>query len=1309
MRLWWIGVLFLFVKAVLAQGAMCEVTELGNPCQQGGVATLGRSESSPNHGVGNPVDRRNGNKYQRDTDLPSVVDAPGLELVRHYNALDPRTGALGRGWSWSYDTRLYWMGARVQVLQADGSRLTFHCDLKQRCVGQAHDSGVITRNDQGWLWQWPFGKCLRFDEPGRLLGWSIATASKSGQLEGRCGEALTVRIVRHQAPSRWHGELARVTDIRSNQSLYFIYASKPAQQLIPSIAQTTTNPITASQATPSQQAEIHATFNQTKKNLITSNQTLTAQRSTTERIVTPSTSLAESKGVLVAVESPLGVFRYVYDADGLVEVLRPDGMRRRYHRETFLQAGHAHAVTGISLVDRTGMRVLRTHTWQYNRGGRVQKFIAGPPELIAAGLPTALPNAALGLAVEHDSRRVIRHLSLHEKGWPGLRLWFDAAGRLAQWHSQGVSSERLEYQRQRFLHERPEKNTRRSRQERLQQETSQQESPQQETSQRVNTPRQSPLISRKFGEQDLWRWSFDAFGRVRSLTARSTVAEPINIRVAWRGWHPVVLAHPEETQHRRLNTAGDLRERVVFRRMTGTGLSKVFRPEWSYREAFTYDAQGRRLTHTLPEGGVLHYHWTHTTLRAIEWENADGDRRKILEVGPLGLLHGNGLLTVRQVASSPLMPRRATHLEQLLVYQPATRLPLYRHQIAFDLGARLSHESMTLAGQTRKTSYDYDVANRLRRHRSWSPTVLHTSANHTSAPRTSTLQTSTLDTTTREYAWRASGAARRAIARDSTGLPTRMDRFVLRYNAQRRLSGVVEHRGTAPLVTYGYNAIGERIWREDKKGRTQFLFDQQKMVAQAYVNKNGLHIKRRFIYWHQVPIGVIEYGNGSTQGELYFFHTDAVGLPQFLTDARQTIRWRGTYSPLGELLEQQHDLGKDFVQPLRLPGQVADPLTGWHDNYQRTYDPRWGHYLEPDPLGPVPGNSQYGYADQQPRRYADPLGLLLFAFDGTGNSPMSQTNVWLFARQYQGGAVKYIEGPAGDLEVGSAKHASDAAVAWSGASRVDQQWERWLNAIALQREGAEALALDLVGFSRGAALARHFGNRVAQHVREGRFWYQHPQRGPLSSCVDLRFMGLFDTVAQFNVLGAGNAAFDLSIAPAWKWVAHAVALHEHRWLFPLTSARGTQVGGNVVERAFIGAHADIGGGYLTRQTSPGSTPGDLSQVALAWMHWQARAAGVPVGPGPSAGSVARPIVHDERAEFARTVQRGDRRVNQPDGRLWVNYQAHAPAMGAGVRQQVESLLARTPPLLPSAPDVVGWVDMTRYTKWLRDEVGWHWD
>ncbi len=1220
MRFSLLGVLLFFMQVVWATGAMCQATDVGNPCQQGGVATLGPSDYGPNHGVGNPVDRRNGNKYQRDTDLPSIPSASGLELVRHYNAMDPREGALGRGWSWSYDTRLYWMGAQLQVLQADGSRLTFQCDPAQRCVGPSHDRGVITRDAQGWQWQWPVGKCLRFDEPGRLIGWSFVAPAFQNKMARSCSEGLAVSVVRHQAPSLWHGELAQVTDHRTGQVLRFIYAA-PTESL-------------SSQ--------------------------LGTQRANTRAV----------RGALVAVESPLGVFRYVHHANALVEMIRPDGMRRRYHYEEHLQAGHSYALTGISLVDQAGVHTLRTHTWQYDRAGRAQKFIPGAPTQLATGLPTVLSDAALGLALEHDARGVIRQLSFHGKGWPGLRLWFDAAGQLVQWHSRGVAPERLQYQTAQKKLLRADRHP--------------------SAAQRDNRPVQSHLNLRKFGEQDLWRWEFDAFARVRNLQARSKFATPIDIQIAWRGQHPAVIAHPEETQHWRFNRAGDLRERVVFRRSGVAGVQQVLRPEWRYREAFTYDAIGRRVTHVLPEGGVLHYHWSHASLRAVEWEDAAGRRRKVADIGPLGLRHGNGLVTVRQMSSTQQGEARVQQLEQLLVYQPALRWPLYRQQLITDQHARLVYEGTTLSGHVQHTVYDYDSEHRLRRHQSWS--------------------SATKQHSMREYAWRWSGAARqKELARDATGLPTSVNGYVLRYNAQRRLSGVTTQHPWGKTVRYGHNAFGEQIWRDDQEERTQFLFDQHKVVAQGYELEGKLRVKRRFIYLQQVPIGVIEYGDAATTGELYFFHTDAVGLPQMLTDSRQAVRWRAAYSPLGELLEQQHDLGKDFVQPLRLPGQVADPLTGWHDNYQRTYDPRWGHYLEPDPLGPIPGNSQYGYAEQQPRRYADPLGLLLFAFDGTGNSPVSQTNVWLFAKQYQGGAVKYIEGPAGDLETGLAQHASDAALAWSGSRRVDQQWERWLNAIALQREGAPALALDLVGFSRGAALARHFGNRVVQHMRDGRFWLQHPQYGTLSSCVDLRFMGLFDTVAQFNVLGAGNAAFDFSIAPAWKWVSHAVALHEHRWLFPLTSAKGTQVGGNVVERAFVGAHADIGGGYLTRQASPGSTPGDLSQVALAWMHWQAKAAGVPLGVGPSADLMTRPIVHDERAVFTRSMQRGDRRVNQPDGSLWMNYQDHVPSMGAGVRQQVESLLARQSPRLPQAPDAVGWVDMPRYMQWLRDAVGWHWD
>ena len=655
-------------------------------------------------------------------------------------------------------------------------------------------------------------------------------------------------------------------------------------------------------------------------------------------------------------------------------------------------------------------------------------------------------------------------------------------------------------------------------------------------------------------------------------------------------------------------------------------------------------------------------------------------RHRVIDSIAAGIRHGNGLVTSSM--------KRREGLSDLIVYQPSVRAAIFHQQLEYNRRGAIAAEHIYSNGQLASWNYLRDTHDRLL---------------PAASPMTHT-----------------------HIQRDQTGLPSRVGQYLLRYNAQRRLSVVRSRLDAQVHVRYGHNAQGERIWREDSVARVHFLFDQKKLVAEVHAFKQKLQITRRYIYAHHVPIAMIENGR-----DLYWIHTDAVGLPRLVTDAQQRVRWQGHFSAYGALLSQRGDV----AMPLRLPGQIADPQTGWHDNYQRTYDPQWGKYLEPDPLGPSPENSLYGYADQQPRRHADPLGLMLFAFDGTGNQPSSLTNVWLFSKAYRDGPVHYITGPAADAGMSETEIKTDAAFAWSGGARVDQQWDRLLNAMAqlneqkqskqtptLQKLTGQNIAgqtgirqsrsgqtpsvpIDIIGFSRGAALARHFGNRIVEHVKDGRFWSHHPLHGVISSCVDLRFLGLFDTVAQFNVLGAGNAAFNLQIAPAWKWVSHAVALHEHRWLFPLTSAVGPS---NVVERAFVGAHADIGGGYLTAQASPGSTPGDLSTIALAWMQWQAQAAGVGVGVLPAWEGITRPFVHDERAPFSRNIQRGDRRVNDADGQKRVNYQADLPRMGQALRREVEAFIQRAPALGTVGADVVGRVDIPGYVAWLKDAMGLDW-
>ena len=1169
----------------------CQATTMGSPCAQGGTATLGAASPQPDHGMGNPVDRRSGNKYQRETDLPAGAGAT-LELLRHYNAMDPRQSALGRGWSWSYDSQLYALGEGVQIIQADASSIAFRC-RNSRCTSDDLLRGFVRRDQSGWSWEWPTGERLRFDQHGRL----IEIVKNSGRI---------VQILRHRQAGVLYGHIDQIIETDGDR---------------PQISDDESD--TRARASRGSQHVLKFTYH-----------------------------LSAHSARLAAVHTRLGTFHYTFDAPDdaststtrLLAVTRPDGMQRRYHYEPALQTGHRYALTGISIALKEGGPSLRTHTWQYDRNGRAVVFVAGPVKSGLRLLNIAFSEAALGLKVTRDANETLRSIGTDIPGWPALKIAFDPQGRMTDWLARGIGPERWTYL--------------------------------------------SAKTSRAFRDQTVWQWSHDRHGRLKSMYADSAFTPAVLTRLAWRGEFPVHISHPQETQilryTRHRSGARLVREREIIRHAV-TGCAP-----WSYRDRFTYDAQGRRSVHGLPEGGGLYYQWLNNRLLSIEWSDPQGTRHAVFESTAAGIRHGNGLLTAMQMG---------THgLRELLVYQPVLRWPIFRQQLTYNAHQAIASEHIQHGGEHTLLTYRRDALQRMTGYRSvqWASG----SASNTAST-----------VTTRFLAWRTSGeslaqydsqkipAQPQSVApirRDASGLPTQIGQLLLQYNAQRRLSRVSMLSDPAQDVRYAHNAFGERIWREHAGKQTHYLFDQNKLVAEAQRIGSEMRVTRRYIYANDVPVAMIEHGR-----DLYMIHADAVGLPRMMTDATQRIRWQGAFTPLGELIREQGDRSLG----LRLPGQMADPLTGWHDNYQRTYDPARGHYLEPDPLGPVPGNSLYGYADQQPRRHADPSGLMLFAFDGTGNHPASLTNVWLFSKAYRDGPVHYIPGPAADEEMSAIRSTTDAAIAWSGGARVDQQWERLLNAMATTKEMASPIPIDIVGFSRGAALARHFGNRLVEHVRQGRFWSAHPMHGVISTCVDMRFMGLFDTVAQFNVLGAGNAAFNLEVAPAWRWVSHAVALHEHRWLFPLTSAAQAS---NVVERAFVGAHADIGGGYLTAQAAPGSTPGNLSQVALAWMQWQAQAAGLNLSSKPSPASVTSPIIHDERAVFARRMQNGDRRVNYADGTKWANYQSDLPRMGKGLRQEVEAFILRHPHPTLLRPDAVGLVNMPGYVAWLKESMGFVW-
>lgn len=129
------------------------------------------------------------------------------------------------------------------------------------------------------------------------------------------------------------------------------------------------------------------------------------------------------------------------------------------------------------------------------------------------------------------------------------------------------------------------------------------------------------------------------------------------------------------------------------------------------------------------------------------------------------------------------------------------------------------------------------------------------------------------------------------------------------------------------------------------------------------------------------------------------------------------------------------------------------------------------------------------------------------------------------------------------------------------------------------------IQFDIFGFSRGAAAARHFANRVMEQdpaiaggIAEGLRgdFYDGKPSG------EVRFIGLFDTVAAiggidnfFDINGRSSPRVKLELRPSVaKKVFQITAINEYRYNFSLNSIQGMWP-----ELALPGAHSDIGGGY----------------------------------------------------------------------------------------------------------------------------------
>ncbi len=302
--------------------------------------------------------------------------------------------------------------------------------------------------------------------------------------------------------------------------------------------------------------------------------------------------------------------------------------------------------------------------------------------------------------------------------------------------------------------------------------------------------------------------------------------------------------------------------------------------------------------------------------------------------------------------------------------------------------------------------------------------------------------------------------------------------------------------------------------------------------------------------------------------------------------------------------------------PFRFSTKRTDPETG--DIYfgHRCYDPNLGRFLSRDPLQEEGGANLFQFAANAPTVWTDPLGLALYAFDGTNNDRIRDD----WAKKSENGPTNvailydlYNEQKSYAVGVGTNDgllNPLGLAGGLGGKARIQKSLSDAQGFIT-----AGNLVVDITGFSRGAAEARDFANQLKKKF----------------PCIRIRWMGLFDTVASFGLGGNDiDLGYDFSIPVNAYRVFHLTAGGENgerRKFFPLMSVKAgpssPNSNPNVDETVLVdAAHSDVGGGYRENR--------GLANYALFVMWQDGRSSGVPFDSIPSRYANFVGTEHDSR-------------------------------------------------------------------------------
>lgn len=190
--------------------------------------------------------------------------------------------------------------------------------------------------------------------------------------------------------------------------------------------------------------------------------------------------------------------------------------------------------------------------------------------------------------------------------------------------------------------------------------------------------------------------------------------------------------------------------------------------------------------------------------------------------------------------------------------------------------------------------------------------------------------------------------------------------------------------------SYEWDAMNRLVAVVQGTNRTEFTYDGFSRRSTVVEKVSGSVVSSRRLVWDGLGIAEerettgnvlnkryhgagVEVVSGANTGN-YFYTRDHLGSIREMVDSAGAVRARYDYDPYGKRTKLAGDLNSDFG----FTGHYTHLGTGLVLAPNRAYDPATARWLSRDPIGEMGGINLYGYVENGPDKFVDPLGNFTF-------------------------------------------------------------------------------------------------------------------------------------------------------------------------------------------------------------------------------------------------------------------------------------------------------------------------------------------